>query len=231
VNIYLDAVKNCTVRHNISFSTAAGMPGSGTPRTSWGISTEIEQARCDQYPQTYPGDFNSGNAIYGNLIAGVMQGIRIASICGDSVDNKYYNNTIVSCGQGITIGTPQQGDAWSGNEIKNNLLVTFDPSDRHSNGYDRPGVVWSHNLFHGGDADAVAGTNAASSAVFADPLLSKTSGWTDLDPATVVATWWDTMPQSPVVDSGLALDPAYATDVVGGSRPQGGGWDIGAFEK
>lgn len=231
VNIYLDAVKNCTVRYNLSFSTAEGMPGSGTPRTSWGISTEMEQQRCDQYPQTYPGDWNSGHAVYGNLIAGVRSGIRIASLCGSSVDNKYYNNTIVSSEHGFALPNAEPGDGWSGNEIRNNLLVTFVPTDSHSTRYDRVGVTWSNNLFYGGDADAVHGTDAASGAVFGDPLLSKTTGWKEIDAAEVVTAWWEHGPQSPAVDQGATLDPAYATDVVGVSRPQGAAWDIGAFEK
>ena len=62
--------------------------------------------------------------------------------------------------------------------MNNNIVGTYTATDVHSNTYTRSGVAWSNNLFFGGDAAAISGTDAATGAVFDDALLSKVDGWT-----------------------------------------------------
>jgi len=164
------------------------------------------------------------HSVYGNLIAHCWYGIAVASTGGNVTNASVYGNTVVDCSKNIYFGSVNAG--WSDNEIKNNIFWSINAQSSHSNNYNPTGVTWSHNLFYGNGA--VTG-KAAYNAIFSNPLLAKTSGWSPIDPGTVDPDWWKLQAGSAAKNTGIDLGSPYDIDYFGTSR-LGGAWDIGAHE-
>jgi hypothetical protein len=173
--------------------------------------------------------FTGDHRIYNNLVSGMKFGITVGSEPEGCLqdNNKIHSNTIIDSTLS-NIYFWRTGLGGTGNEIKNNIFLQTSTSvGSNTNNNNPSGYTWSNNLFYGGNS--VSG-NAANNAVLADPLLEKSSGWISIAPGTADPTWWSLREGSPAIDAGANLGSSYNLDFNGVSRPQGNGWDIGAFE-
>lgn len=100
-----------------------------------------------------------------------------------------------------------------------------------------------NNAFYGlpstatNEAFYITGSGSSvSNNIFFDPQngYPNASGGSDVNPSFVSSDPANPdlrlLAGSPAIDAGATLDPAYAVDVTGSSRPAGSAWDIGAYE-
>jgi Right handed beta helix region len=140
------------------------------------------------------------NMAYNNIVYNSPYGLQIGFGAVNPTNTSVYNNTLYNNGYGL-----ENRSNSSGAIIRNNLVYGGSPriSDSGSN------TTRSNNLCD------VAGTGCA---LVGDPKFVSSSN-IDL---RLQAT-------SPAIDAGVATS-IVTTDFAGASRPQGGGYDIGAYE-
>lgn len=152
---------------------------------------------------------------------------------------KWYNNTFYRCNQvsGAVLGfgydpAGRRGQSWRG-EVKNNAFVECGPT-----------IDDSKRGWHGADArlkDFIAEYNYVGSSggapkarvdVRGNPMFSEAHGVNGGDPGFVSPSTGDfhLKSTSVLIDKGTPI-PGFNSDFSGTTRPQGNGWDIGAFER
>ena len=207
-NFYSDSEAGTIFRYNLSYSRSDAdlLAAYGWDRTTWGIGVDNELAS---------GYCNTGQAkIYGNLIAGVKQGIMISceyeiGSGGDpdcnQTDNLIYNNTVIDCDYNFYFNAQ---DGWSGNEVKNNISYTITAGTNHiyPTAGSPTGITFSHNNF---DEDPCDVCNADDNAVLGIPGISKTTGWRALTAGAVDGTEFALTNTSPCIDAGTDLGATY----------------------
>lgn len=151
---------------------------------------------------------NGGNKIYNNLIINpgrneyATGGVGIGIATGSNPGNSIYawHNTIINP---YRYGINFNNDKGSDNRIQNNLIVDLEGSYIATGG--RTNVTVSNNLAH----------HNISEAKFTNPSADDYSLQSD----------------SPAVDAGINLSfEGITVDYMGIARPQGSGYDIGAYE-
>jgi hypothetical protein len=148
---------------------------------------------------------------------------------------KVYNNVLsFNGGSGIVIW-----QAMNGVEIKNNIIFGNQKNGIYDCGATGSGVVIDHNVIFGNNVSNGGYANLAltdqcgtgltfgytlGTTVAADPLFANAS--------TSYAQQSDFQLRtgSPAIDVGLALS-AVQVDITGAARPQGAGYDLGAYER
>jgi hypothetical protein len=158
-----------------------------------------------------------------NLIAAnSAYGIQVSGY--NTVSNlKIYNNTIVNSynTSGIMLWMAVSGVDIANNIIYGNATYGVTTSDCHGSGvtirnnlfYNNPSGTWNM-ADNGSDVSYTTSGNITSS----DPLF--VNWWSD----------WHLQTGSPAINAGLTLS-SVTTDFDGVSRPQGGAYDMGAYER
>ncbi len=123
-------------------------------------------------------------------------------IHGRLVNNTVANNAAGAGGEGIWVGS------YVSLELTNNLIAGHTVGI--TNTIPASSTITADTNIVWDDADPIAGTNA----IHSDPLLT---------------TDYHLRPGSPAVDAGQPI-PWLMTDLEGNPRPQGSGYDLGAFE-
>lgn len=145
--------------------------------------------------------------------------IYIANITNHGAEGsgnvKIYNNTLYDCGSraNSAAGAVARADGPVGIEMSNNLILVRSGESYFSSDTEMSLISGSNNLFFGAGAPP-AGLTAS---VGADPLL--------VSPSTLDLHLGS---GSPAIDQGV-MTPAVR-DFDGNPRPQGQGFDIGAYE-
>jgi hypothetical protein len=150
---------------------------------------------------------NGGNEIYNNIILnpgqnGISGGDGITIATGSNTGNNIsaWNNTIINP---YSYGIYFRNDRGSSNKIQNNIIV--DPEGKYLTTGGRTNVIVSNNLSRGN----------ISEVQFTDPTSDD----------------YSVQPDSLAVDAGADLSfEGIVVDYVGVARPQGSGYDIGAYE-
>lgn len=173
--------------------------------------------------------------IYGNIIIGHYLGINIGSVC-DSI--YIYNNTLVNS-RFFFFETKTTGGEFSGTWtipwhgwIQNNLVYqTFGSVMDISTDSNK---VFNNNLYYSSSKTpfTVSGANISFGqwqnwnigkhdqlSINANPLF------TDYN-----SNNFTLQPNSPAIDAGVLLNSEFSIGFNGMVRPQGSGWDIGAYE-
>lgn len=160
--------------------------------------------------------------IVNNIIAfNCAYGIHIAGY--STVSNmKVYNNVIAWNGRsGIMLWMAMDNIDIRNNIFYNNAELGLLCYDAHGTG-----VVIDYNLWYGNPQGTINMTWAGSD-------VSYTSG------NNLIATYpyfvndtcdYHLQPVSPAIDAGIPLSPVVADDLDGNVRPQGSGYDMGAYE-
>ena len=158
----------------------------------------------------------TGISIYNNILYGNAVGFSVGSISvpANTFSFTFINNTIYNNSYGgITLGNASY--ILSG-IVRNNIIVGTSGNILTSLSGSGSQVVIDHNLFYnpgGYNASNIYGTNY----IQADPLFNNPP------------TDFSLQSGSPAINAGSAT-AAPATDYIGTSRPQGVGYDIGAYE-
>ena len=142
----------------------------------------------------------SGLQAYGNIIRN--NSFDGISVGHGAINALVYNNTVVNNEvSGITWGNQ------TGAVIRNNML-----SGNGQDFYDYNGtaVTRSNNLC----AKSGTGCGVVGNPMFINPGANR----------------YDLQPGSPAINNGATLSGIPAVDIAGTPRPQGGSWDIGAYE-
>jgi hypothetical protein len=187
----------------------------GHPATAWILADQGWIMEPEVYNNLLIGDSND-NAANGYITVGGnghLTGLTLAQ------NSRIYNNTIVSAYAGsdiaVLIGKRSTGNilynnvfAFTGNVTAVYLNDAYtELADCDYNSYYSEGSVT-----YPGQTDPAFDTHS----LFGDPLLGD-----DHRPTSA----------SPIIDTGKALDSSYASsDLDDVARPQGTGWDIGAYE-
>jgi hypothetical protein len=179
---------------------------------------------------------------FGVPASGIQMANESYGISNPLNSNTAINNIIVGGGYGFYYGNYGNGGGLKNTLIANNTfygaakaMVHIDSDAGHSNTtfannifYQTNGkpqceytptsaITFKNNLWYGGSA----GNCAGSADVNADPLLA--------NPGTATPTDYAQQNSSPAIDAGTTLDSVH-DDYAGTARPQGNGYDIGAFE-
>jgi hypothetical protein len=201
------------------------------------------------------GAYNYDFDVYGNIIAeyGLAgryygNGVQIAANGNyGSSSMRFYSNTFYSI---ANVGTSKAGflvqGGLTGNpliDLKNNIFY----SNNHYAVSDEPGgkITRRYNLYYrsSGASDPVVYDGGVSysrstvatwdlNAKSADPLfIDALNIPTDISSISGPNTNGLALQQgSPAIDTGFNLGSSYATSIDKVARPQGSGWDIGAYE-
>lgn len=167
----------------------------------------------------------AGIVVFNNLVHGAdAAGLRVNSV--NLTGAKIYNNTFVDTDR-LNLGRARAAlmNDWNlvagSVEIRNNIFVPGSPGRAYVGGTAGFGAVagtMSNNLWFNGSGPTVGSNN-----VKADPLFASTAQGSGN---------FHLQPRSPAADTGSAAVSALVADDfdVSTSRPQGGGYDIGAYE-
>jgi hypothetical protein len=161
--------------------------------------------------------------VYNNLVIGCgAEGIQLWHAASAVI---VANNTVLNTvGTGILIGA---GDAPGGITDDNTVVINNIVANNTSYGIMEEGTTGPHNIY-------------VNNLVFQNPtsnvrlLTGKASGTLTTDPQFINNTGnasgdYHLGARSPAVDAGVSAN-APATDIDGGTRPQGKAIDIGAYE-
>jgi hypothetical protein len=166
--------------------------------------------------------------IQNNLIYNVeVNGISFwGSTENPGYNNKVYNNTIYNClNNGIHI-SPYTTNV----ELQNNIVMNCGNYEYSITEAD--GNVEDYNLFYDEDSDyVVSWLGSAKTVAQYQQASGQGTHSLGVDPLLqdVSTENFRLQDYSPAVDSGLAL-PDLTYDIEGTTRPQGAGYDIGAYE-
>ena len=145
----------------------------------------------------------SGNLFYNNIIYdNPIVGLQIN---GSVSSSGFYNNVIYNTGTGIQVRAGA-----SNNILRNNIASTS--ADNVSNS--GTNTSFSNMLCSSADTGCNASTEAAGTT-----FTNAGSGDFTLKAGSLA------------IDNGTSLSSTFTTDIIGTARPQGGAWDIGAYEK
>jgi PKD repeat protein len=157
----------------------------------------------------------------------------------------FYNNTVHNCGsskKGIVFQHSDYGDEWSRHLFYFNNVFLDTAGDMgkvyaYENGNYEDWQTGNNNYYNAGNpipSDGIVDPNQEAGATFGNPNLANPTG-----SATTYAGWLDcyriTASSAALIDQGNSNAgndpcPGVHADIEGTSRPQGSGWDIGAFE-
>jgi parallel beta-helix repeat protein len=154
--------------------------------------------------------------VYNN---GYGRGFNGGSVCGSGgggivladYQNKAYNNIVYGNYWGISVGSKGSGSQLLNNTVTQNdygidIYVANGAQIKNNIVYGNPGV----NIYGSGNSTTVS-TNLVT------------------DPRFVSASDFHLQSSSPAIDTGLTISE-ITTDIDGAPRPQGSGYDIGAYE-
>ena len=187
VGFYVASARNNHIRYNLIYRSDEWASES-YDRSTAGYFNGIEINNEDTRNYCFLG----GNKIYGNIISGTGNGIRVSNSCGSNNEDEPYTNCTAACWQQLTPviynntfvdnGTNIKFGTWTANTgvnssnivIKNNLSVLFTGSLEHVSSETINGVSWDTNQYYG--SPVVTG-EAATNAIATDPDLNTESGY------------------------------------------------------
>jgi len=221
--------------HDIVFSDLGNLDPHIDCFQSWGPAVNItfEQNVCDIDPVGHGGDDevamieNSSGPVSrlmfrNNVFMDLGAGILVAARAGDSItflqvlNNTFYriNAPGVLLLAGATHATIENNAFYDvGNHRESYLLVKSDSLEGLAVGYNSQSM-----------SDGRPPGKAGSQAPYPHDLWGIAPGFVD-----VASKDFQLTPASPLLDCGIPLKEV-TTDFVGVSRPQGAGYDIGAYE-
>ena len=226
--IYLDTAKDFTVRYNLIYGTTdSEFWRGGNPSAGIAINNEKEDG--------FSRGFGQGYRIYNNLLAN--NGVNIPFWLkfpgsGKFTDIKIFNNILVEAKEtAVNIRSEVTGI-----EFRNNIILQSSGTPINA---PSSGVTFSNNLWSrpSGDIDSDAG--GPGDVYGQDPLLSKSSGWSNLASGILTGQEFTLQEGSPAINAGAnlgsgyqnALDPisTWPSNVKILNQNDYGNWEIGAF--
>lgn len=167
---------------------------------------------------------NGTHRIYNNVVfrndpLGHDAAIRLKRNTGTFHAIVYGNSVYLAQDQAINTDDPNT-------VVENNIFYskgsTYHKIDVQYGSGTGSGAVEDYNVFYN-PGMTNSNTGSGSHDVSADPMYTNTGNENTVDLRLQNG--------SPAIDSGTALGSPYSTDILGVSRPQGAGWDIGAYER
>lgn len=182
VPIYVANSRDGIIRNNIVYQTQGGRGRD----QSWGITVDNEGHNPSVSLMV-----TGGVEIYGNMLAGLVQGISLrnngAEFGFPQQGNDIHDNIIVDCVRNSSIR--HSSEAWHDNTIRSNYSFIFDDDAEglvHLDNDSPLGVTWDDNHFN----SEVSG-NATHGAHIDQAHLAKDSGWRDLPAGQVDASTFE----------------------------------------
>ena len=160
-----------------------------------------------------------GGHIQNNLVINV-QGYNI-HLWHDPVGVTVSSNTTRGGYAGILIGGDTQATSADGNVITNNIVIEETYYGLREYGWTTSNNQWINNLVYRSGTNVGMLTDTAVGTIIADPLFVNYTGTSSGD--------FHLKSTSPAINAGTSLG-APTTDFDGVTRPQGAGYDIGAYE-
>jgi hypothetical protein len=190
-------------------------------------NTKVSNAQGIFVTQSYGTIIAYGNVVYGpNTKNGLLTLLHLD--IGDA-HMLAYNNTIVGSGWGgISIDTTA-----SGSVVKNNILVCYQTAGlaiRVTSDIDPADI--DYNLYYAPNSSSPAQVDFSTQTWSEWQALGYEAHGQLVDPllVSVGSRNFRLQATSAAIDAGTPLGATYAVDADGTSRPQGDGWDQGAYE-
>lgn len=211
-NIYLANSSHAIVRNNLTYYTLNKNYWRSSTRPDAGIMIADENQIAGQ-------PLGHARQIYNNLIINTGYGIYFwtgrAPGAGLKDDLIAYNTIVSNYNYyGISLGSGSHSNTL----FENNIILDNAGTPLSSSTF--TGLTFTHNLW------SKTPSRLGQGDIVANPLLANSSYSIDtfIDP-----TWYSLTFSSPAIDKALD-NPIITTDYSGLSRPQGAGFDIGAYE-
>ena len=197
--LYISDGKYNVIRYNLAYETSEKVHKT---------FNEKENAIVLQSEKTNGFEWSGYNEVYGNMVAGVSQGITLSceiqkvipgAVCNKG--SKVYNNTLVDNTFNFSINRTTPGN----DIIVNNNVSWIISSKNHMLGDGSPaGVEWSNNFFNDG-----APGKAGNKQLTGNPDLLKSSGWRDLEPDALTGNEFSPQSGSMVLKGGKSIAGAF----------------------
>jgi hypothetical protein len=236
-------IQNCTFIDNGSHTAQDHHVYIATGATNITVRNNLFVRAAGSAVQAYHVPAASGIKIYNNvMIGGTLNCSQSTSnpcsatakqhwgiIIGDAYGTQIYNNTIYGMQSGIEFN---YGTAYTGPyTVKNNLIVNSSSAGISVNSAYAPYFTSDYNGFYGNSSDISWKGSNMSAAQFAVTTTNERNA-VSANPSFVNAAGNDfhLNSGSPMIDKGIAMT-LFNTDKDGVVRPQGAGFDIGAYER
>lgn len=201
------------IQNNRLFGNMNLVPWIGVCQITDGNGIIIDDSKNTQNGSTI-GEYNgrtfiNNNIVYGNGGAGIH--VYLSEHVNIINNTAYYNQQTPEILNG-------EIDASSSNDIiiRNNILSSKINKPINTS-FDNIEITHDYNLYFGGNGSSISGNNT----IYSDPLF--------IDPSLEIDANFQVGYLSQVIDNGTS-QLAPNIDFIGNIRPQGNGYDIGAYE-
>jgi PKD repeat protein len=247
VNLYINGCKDVIVDRNLVYLTPEEKSWPSVASSNWSNSVGIGVSF-----EFHNGEAPSSLTITNNFVINANAGIWAFRNDDPYVTSGWFvaNNTFINNDNGIYItGTEIQTS-----DFRNNIIIENKGGSAVWIEQPGPNINFFNNLYFATQTKAFRwGTTVTDftgwkslagevSSLWSDPKLQNASAipprfWSDpslpppspILPLESLTEGYKLTVNSPAIDAGIAI-PSFHTDFVGMQRPQGSGWDIGAYE-
>ena len=238
--------------HNNLIYIPAGAGGAGADGLQWhGSGFSIYNNTFVAYKTDYTGSqhmdgWQGGGGSYIKIYGNIFNGITNYAIYADGYSGsfshlKIYNNIVESGGGGIVLSTYKDSISWNDIVVANNVVADFSAEGHQSivayikgykgtvsDYYVENNVVvngWAYSWLSKDDNRIIAKNNVFITAADAPANFVSYTPYGGLNNDFHLKS-----AATSLINQGADLSPYFTTDKDGISRPQGAGWDIGAYE-
>lgn len=186
------------------------------------------------------GNRANGNIIRNNVVVG-FKAIGIGTRCGDTggaaedgANNQFLYNTVVSYDNysgavmgALYDGCPDAAAHVGGNVFEGNLVEMY--AGGKVVNFGNPHITSDYNILHS-TSGTFATYNGTNYSTFASYKAASVQDIHSLNSDPQLDAGYVPLSTSPAIDAGIATDDV-TSDYLSVSRPQGAGYDIGAYEQ
>lgn len=227
-------IRNCMIYGNSSADDTTLKPGGGIYAQG---TTNNEISNCVIYNNTGTSAvyYQSGN-FYNNTIAANIGGMYIGGLTANIINNTVWNCTTEDQTTPTSITGASGGTSCRvlNNYTRNPVSETNGWTISETEGVTNSNLQFPDNVSNDTVLDIETGALIGVGPCFVNPNTFSVGAGDAIDLEGNIEYWasldWSLKANSPLINKGMALTDILTEDITGLERPQGEGWDIGAYE-